>query len=156
MKKYPRVGKYKVQNKEKYVGDLHECEYRSSWELKYMKYLDTHENVLAWGSETVVIPYYYPVEKKTRRYFVDFFVKVRTSTGEYKKYIIEIKPSEQCKPPKKPKKQTPGYIKKLKSYIMNQAKWKAARKWAEKRGWEFVIITEKELGIKTKKSKKVL
>jgi hypothetical protein len=39
---------------------------------------------------------------------------------------------------------------------MNQAKWNAARKWAEKRGWEFVIITEKELEIKTKKSKKLL
>ena len=76
-----------------------------------------------------------------------FYVKVRTTTGEYKKYIVEVKPADQCKPPKKPKKQTQGYIKKLKSYIMNQAKWKAARKWAEKRGWEFVIITEKELGI---------
>ena len=156
MKKYPRIGRYVVQNKEKYVANLQECQYRSTWELKYMKYLDTQPNVIECGSENVIIPYYSPTEKKTRRYFVDFYVKVRTTTGEYKKYIVEVKPADQCKPPKKPKKQTQGYIKKLKSYIMNQAKWKAARKWAEKRGWEFVIITEKELGIKTKKSKKLL
>ncbi len=156
MKKYPRIGRYIIQNKEKYVANLQECQYRSSWELKYMKYLDTHPNIIEWGSENVIIPYYSPAEKKTRRYFVDFYVKVRTIDGEHKKYIIEVKPAEQCKPPRKPKKQTQGYIKKLKSYVMNQAKWKAARKWAEKRGWEFVIITEKELEIKTKKSKKLL
>ncbi len=121
-----------------------------------MKYLDTHPNVIEWGSENVIIPYYNPVEKKTRRYFVDFYTKVRSTSGEYKKYIIEVKPAVQCKPPRKPKKQTQGYIKKLKTYIMNQAKWKAARKWAEKRDMEFVILTEKELGIKTKKRKKPL
>ena len=121
MKKYPRVGRYIVQNKEKYVANLQECQYRSTWDLKYMKYLDTQPNVIEWGSENVIIPYYSPVEKKTRRYFVDFYVKVRTTTGEYKKYIVEVKPADQCKPPKKPKKQTQGYIKKLKSYIMNQA-----------------------------------
>ena len=90
MKKYPRVGKYKVKNKEKYVGNLHECEFRSSWELRYMKYLDNRHNVLEWGSETVKIPYYNPVEKKTRRYFVDFYVKVKTKTGQIKKYIIPL------------------------------------------------------------------
>jgi len=36
---------------------------------------------------------------------------------------------------------------------MNQAKWKAARKWAEKRGMEFIILTEKELDIPQKSYK---
>ncbi|SVA13751.1 uncharacterized protein METZ01_LOCUS66605 [marine metagenome] len=156
MKKYPRVGRYVIQNKEKYVANLQECEYRSSWELKYMKYLDRHPNVVEWGSENVILPYYNPIEKKYRRYFVDFYVKVKTTTGEYKKYIVEVKPAIQCKPPVKPKKQTQAYIKKLKVYIMNQAKFKAARKWADKRGWEFIILTEKDLGIKTKKLRKTL
>jgi|TARA_Y100001951_G_scaffold104835_1_gene118165 hypothetical protein len=156
MKKYPRVGRYVIQNKEKYVANLQECEYRSSWELKYMKYLDRHPNVVEWGSENVILPYYNPIEKKYRRYFVDFYVKVKTTTGEYKKYIVEVKPAIQCKPPPKPKKQTQAYIKKLKVYVMNQAKFKAARKWADKRGWEFIILTEKDLGIKTKKLRKTL
>lgn len=149
MKKYPRVGKYKVKNKEKYVGNLHECEYRSSWELRYMKYLDCRApNVIEWGSENIVIPYYNPVEKKTRRYFVDFYVKVKSTNGEIKKYIIEIKPHSQCLPPKKPKRASNKYKNSLRAYVRNQCKWKAARKWAEKRDWEFIVITEKELGIK--------
>jgi len=148
MKKYPRVGKYKVKNKEKYVGNLHECEFRSSWELRYMKYLDNRHNVLEWGSETVKIPYYNPVEKKTRRYFVDFYVKVKTKTGQIKKYIIEIKPHSQCLPPKKPKRRSSKYRNELQAYVRNQSKWRAAKKWAEKRDWEFIVLTEKELGIK--------
>lgn len=147
MKNYPRVGKYRVQNKEKYVADLQECEYRSSWELRYMKYLDRQPNVLEWGSENIIIPYYNPVEKKTRRYFVDFYVKARTKEGLIKKYIIEIKPLNQCKPPKKQKRTTNKYRNAIRTYIRNQSKWKAAKKWAENRGWEFLVITEKELGI---------
>ena len=148
MKKYPRVGKYKVRNKEKYVGNLQECEHRSRWELIYMKYLDSNPNVLEWGSETIIIPYYHPIDKRTRRYFVDFYVKVVTKTGRAKKYIIEIKPYNQCFPPKKPKRQTITYKNKINAYVMNQAKWGAAKRYAEKRDLEFVVITEKELGIK--------
>ena len=148
MKKYPRVGKYKVRNKEKYVGNLQECEHRSTWELIYMKYLDRSPNVLEWGSETVIIPYYHPIDKRTRRYFVDFYAKVMTSSGMIKKYIIEIKPYNQCFPPKKPKRQTISYKNKIKAYVMNQAKWKAAKRYAEKRDWEFIVLTEKELGIR--------
>ena len=148
MKKYPKVGKYKVKNKEKYVANLQECEHRSSWELRYMKYLDNNPDVLEWGSENIRIPYYNPIEQKTRRYIVDFYVKSLSKTGMVKKYIIEIKPHNQCFPPKKPKKQTSAYKNKIKAYIVNQAKWKAAAKYAEKRGWQFIIITEKELGIR--------
>ena len=148
MKKYPKVGKYKVRNKEKYVGNLHECEHRSHWEHIYMKYLDGNPNVMEWGSETVIVPYYNPVEKRTRRYFVDFYVKVMTGRGMIKKYIIEIKPYNQCFPPKKPKRQTAAYKNKINAYVVNQSKWKAAKKYADKRDWEFVVITEKELGIK--------
>jgi hypothetical protein len=113
-----------------------------------MKYLDKQPNVLEWASENVIIPYYNPVEKKTRRYIVDFYVKVRTTEGFIKKYIIEIKPLNQCNPPKKQKRTSNGYRSALKAYIRNQSKWKAAKKWADRRGWEFIVITEKELGIK--------
>ena len=148
MKRYPKIGKYKIRNKDKYVGDIHECVYRSSWEHRYMKYLDGRSNVLEWGSETVIIPYYNPVDKKTRRYFVDFYVKVISKNGQLKKYIIEIKPHSQCLPPKKPSRRTAKYNNALKAYVTNQCKWRAARKWAEKRDWEFIVITEKELGIR--------
>jgi len=148
MKKYPKVGKYKVKNKEKYVGNLQECEHRSGWELIYMKYLDNNPFVLEWGSETIRIPYYNPVEKKTRKYLVDFYVKVRDKHSKVQKYIIEIKPSNQCFPPKEPVRKTKGYREAVMAYMVNQAKWRAAYLYAEKRDWKFVVITEKELGIK--------
>lgn len=148
MKKYPRVGKYKVKNKEKYVGDLHECYHRSRWELVYMKYLDNNPFVLEWGSETVAIPYYNPVEKRSRRYYVDFYAKVRDKHSTVQKYIIEIKPSNQCVPPEQPKRKTKAYKEALLAYAVNQAKWRAARKYADAREWRFIVITEKELGIK--------
>ena len=148
MKKYPKVGKYKIKNKEKYIGNLHECKHRSGWERIYMKYLDSNPSVLEWGSETIKIPYYNPVEKRSRRYFVDFYAKVRDKNGYEQRYIIEIKPSNQCFPPKEPKRKTKAYKEAIMAYMVNQAKWKAAYKYSEKREWKFIIITEKELGIK--------
>jgi hypothetical protein len=31
---------------------------------------------------------------------------------------------------------------------VNDAKWKAAKRFAEERGWEFIVLTEYHLGIK--------
>ena len=56
--------------------------------------------------------------------------------------------SNQCNPPLKPKRQSQKYKTAMKTYIVNQSKWKAAKKYAEKRAWEFLVITEKHLGIK--------
>ena len=65
-----------------------------------------------------------------------------------KKYIIEIKPNRQTKPPAKPKRQTKGYLREAYEYAKNQAKWEAADEWCKDRGYEFKVFTEKELGIK--------
>ena len=37
-----------------------------------------------------------------------------------------------------------------KTYVINTAKWQAAEKWANKKGYKFIIITEKELNMKWK------
>ena len=31
------------------------------------------------------------------------------------------------------------------TYVVNDAKWKAAKEFCRVKGWEFVILTEKEL-----------
>ena len=61
---------------------------------------------------------------------------------------IEIKPSKQTVPPvvKKSKKRS-TMLYEQKTYVKNRAKWDAAEKWAKKKGVEFKILTEKELGI---------
>ena len=132
----------------KYKGDPTNIVYRSLWERKFMVYCDLNENILEWGSEEIVMPYRSPVDGKVHRYFPDFYIKVKESTGRIKKMIIEIKPKRQCSPPSKPKKQTKGYLREAYEYAKNQAKWEAASEWCKDRGYIFKVFTEKELGIK--------
>ena len=35
-------------------------------------------------------------------------------------------------------------------YVQNIAKWEAAKKYASKKGYKFIILTEKELNIRWK------
>ena len=141
-------GKYKVRAPYKYKGNPTKVVYRSSWELKFMNYCDTNTNILEWGSEEMYVWYRSPVDNKPHRYFPDFYIKARESNGQIKKYIIEVKPQRQTKPPAKPKRQTRGYLREAYEYAKNQAKWKAANEWCLDRGFEFKVLTEKELGIK--------
>ena len=57
-------GRYRVTNPDKYKGDITDVVYRSGWELKFMRWCDINPSILEWGSETVVIPYKSPVDKK--------------------------------------------------------------------------------------------
>ena len=141
-------GKYKVRAPYKYKGNPTKVIYRSLWELKFMTYCDTNINILEWGSEEMYVWYRSPVDNKPHRYFPDFYIKARESNGQIKKYIIEVKPQRQTKPPAKPKRQTRGYLREAYEYAKNQAKWKAANEWCLDRGFEFKVLTEKELGIK--------
>ena len=141
-------GKYSPSYPRKYKGDPTNIVYRSLWERKFMVYCDLNENILEWGSEEIVLPYRSPVDGRVHRYFPDFYIKVKESTGRIKKMIIEIKPERQCSPPSKPKKQTKGYLREAYEYAKNQAKWEAASEWCKDRGYIFKVFTEKELGIK--------
>ena len=141
-------GKYKVRCPYKYKGDPTKVIYRSLWELKFMKYCDSNINILEWGSEEMYVWYRSPVDNRPHRYFPDFYIKAKESNGQIKKYIIEVKPQKQTKPPSKPKRQTKGYLREAFEYARNQAKWKAANEWCIDRGFEFKVLTEKELGIK--------
>ena len=141
-------GKYKVRCPYKYKGDPTKVIYRSLWELKFMRYCDSNINILEWGSEEMYVWYRSPVDNRPHRYFPDFYIKAKESNGQIKKYIIEVKPQKQTKPPSKPKRQTRGYLREAFEYARNQAKWKAANEWCIDRGFEFKVLTEKELGIK--------
>lgn len=140
-------GRYKVTHPKKYKGDLSEIVYRSSWELKFMRWCDYNKNVLEWGSETTIIPYRSPVDSKVHRYFVDFYIKIKNKDGKISKYLVEIKPEKFTKPPIIPKRKTKRFIQEVFNYGTNQAKWKQANKFCLDRGWEFLVLTEKDLGI---------
>ena len=141
-------GKYQPTNPQKYRGDYSNIIYRSLWERKFMKYCDLNENILEWGSEEIALAYRSPVDNKIHRYYPDFYIKVKESSGEIKKCIIEIKPKKQTVEPIPQKRKTKGYIFEVVEYAKNQAKWKAAEEWCADRGYEFKVLTETELGIK--------
>ena len=74
-------GKFIPRNVAKYRGDYRNIIYRSSWELKFMKYCDMSPNIMEWGSEEIVVPYRSPLDGRIHRYFPDFYIKVRQSGG---------------------------------------------------------------------------
>ena len=141
-------GKYQPDNPKKYKGDPTNIIYRSLWERKFMKYCDLNENILEWGSEIMALPYRSPIDNRIHKYFPDFYIKVKESSGEIKKCIIEIKPKKQTVEPIPQKRKTKGYIYEVYEYAKNQAKWKAAEEFCKDRQWEFKVLTENELGIK--------
>ena len=144
-------GKFKPKNPIKYQGDIKEIVYRSSWELKMMKYCDTTKSIIEWGSEELVIPYVSPWDGRYHRYFPDFYIKVRTKDNIIKKYIIEVKPKNQCTPPERnPKRRTGVWYNKVKTWGINKAKWKSATEFCLDHNMEFKILTEDHLNPKYK------
>ena len=141
-------GKYKPKNPAKYKGDPRMIVYRSSWELKFMGYVDDHKEVIEWSSEEFSIPYRSPIDGKIHRYFPDFFVKKKTAQGTIESFVIEIKPYKETIAPKVQSKPTKQYLREVYTWGINQAKWKAAEEYCKDRMWKFVKMTEYELGIK--------
>ena len=141
-----RKGRFKVKNPEKYIGDADNITYRSLLERTCMSFFDSNPNVLKWNSEQVVVPYISPIDNKAHRYYIDFYVEYLGKDGEIKRELIEVKPASQTKPPKKKSgKRQKTYMYELATYMINQAKWKAAQKYAEKNNLVFKLLTENEI-----------
>jgi len=140
-------GIFTPKNPQKYNGNVNNIIYRSSWEVRVMKWLDDHPQVLWWSSEELVIKYKNPIDEKIHRYFPDFVVKMKLNTGKVMTYVIEVKPHHQTQQPER-KRKTKKFISEQVTYIINQSKWKAADEFCQEHGWQFKILTEKELGIK--------
>jgi len=145
-------GRYLPENPRKYVGNRNNIIYRSGYEKKFFLWADRNPRVMKWGSEEIIVPYFHQADQKMRRYFTDAMVKYRKRDDTIVHYLIEIKPYSQTIPPKQPKKKTTKtnarFLRETLTYSQNQNKWEAARAYANKNGMEFVVMTEKELGIK--------
>ena len=120
--------------------------YRSSWELKFMKFADFNPQIIKVNSEGVVIPYMNPVKNKVSRYYMDFLIQTQKET-----FLVEVKPYAQTIPPSPPKSKTEkslkNFYKAIETYAVNKAKWEAAEEFATKSNMKFMIITERELGL---------
>lgn len=112
---------------------------------------DMNDSVLEWSSEEMAIPYKSPIDGKWHRYFPDFIIKMKDKSGKLIVKMIEVKPFDQTQQPAvhdRTRKPTRRYLTEVARYGINTAKWKAAHEYCIDRGWEFVIITEKDLGRK--------
>ena len=142
-------GKYRPRYPTKYKGDPTNIVYRSLWEKKFMNYCDLTESVNEWASEEFWIPYKSPIDNRTRRYFPDFFVKYKDIKGKMRYVVVEVKPKKETKmPPTNPKKRSKSWAYSVRTWAVNQAKWKAAKEYCKDRKYEFKIMTEDDLGIK--------
>lgn len=138
-------GWFKPKNPKKYKGDPNNIVYRSSWELRVMKWLDEHPSIVWWASEELPIPYVSPVDNKVHRYFPDFVAKVKQA-GKETTMVLEVKPYKQTQKPTQ-KRQTKRFLQEVVTYAVNQEKWRAADLFCKEHGWQFKILTEKELGL---------
>ncbi len=144
-----KQGYFKPFNAHKYKGDPTNIVYRSSWEFKFMVYLDKHPSIIWWQNEEKPLPYRDPNNGKVRRYFVDFIVNYRDVHGIVKTMLVEIKPDYQTRQPIMKKKNSKRYITELAEYARNKSKWEAADKYCKEKGFEFKVLTEYDLGIKS-------
>lgn len=145
-------GKFKPKNPKKYKGDHTNIVYRSMWEKYAFMWCDTNSEIKSWSSEETVIPYFYEVDKKYHRYFMD--LKITFKNGQT--LLVEIKPDKETKPPVFKGRKTKQYINEGLTYVKNQNKWKAAAKYAKDNGYGFQIWTEhtlESMGIKPKSTK---
>jgi hypothetical protein len=144
-----KSGLFKPVNPDKYVGDPHKIIYRSSWEQRFCNYCDRNENVIKWSSEPLSIDYWNPLDQKMHKYYVDFYIKTLNSDGSNQEWIIEVKPESQTQRPlyegNMTAKKLESYNYNMKVWITNQAKFKAAKEWAKKRGFRFGVVDEKFL-----------
>lgn len=144
MKKYKRNSnekEYIPVNTEKYCG-MYPIICRSSWEERMCQWLDYNKQVIEWSSEGHRIPYYDTTQNKNRIYYPDFYAMFKNRN----KFIIEVKPTKDCRLPRtKGGKSQKTMMIREHTFLVNQAKFKAAKEYCKKLGMKFVIITEKDL-----------
>ncbi len=139
-----KKGYFKPRHPEKYLGDLNNIVYRSSWELSFMNFLDGNICVEKWGSEIIAIPYRKPTTGRIHKYYPDFWVKYRKN-GKTIQEVIEVKPYRETKAPKTTGKNKKTQLYESITWSINKAKWRSAKLFCDKYGLNWRILTEKEL-----------
>jgi len=139
-------GYFIPKNPQKYIGDVENILYRSSWEFYVLRIFDQNERVLEYCAEPFAIKYQNPFNQKWRNYYIDAYAKILNVNNVIIEWIFEIKPNKYTKPPKKPKNPTVqanrNYNYHARQYIINCKKFEAAKQYAASRGMKFGIITE--------------
>jgi hypothetical protein len=130
----------------KYLNPTEVIIYRSSLEKKFCELCDISPNIIKWQSEPFGIPYLNPIEQKVKNYYPDFLIVTESGEGIIRKIVVEVKPKSFITKPIYPAKVTlksiRSYNRKLGIYVVNMAKYKAARFYCEQRNMKYTFLTE--------------
>lgn len=132
-------GIYTPKNPQKYIGN-HKPKYRSGWELTFMTFCDSNDNIIYWASESMRIPYKHPLTGKPTIYIPDFFVVYQNKFGKQVAEVVEIKPKKQSIIESKVANAKDRMV-----VAINHAKWTAAMAYCKSQGLIFRVITEDDL-----------
>lgn len=132
-------GKYTIINPAKYVGKKNPT-YRSSWELQFMRFCDSHPSVQKWASEAIAIPYRCPITGRQTIYVPDFFIQYIDKNTTLHTELIEIKPQNQTLREKVGRNKNNQI-----QYVKNVAKWRAAQTWCKAQGIKFRVVNEQDI-----------
>jgi len=132
-------GIFTPKNPKKYVGN-HSPRYRSGWELTFMTFCDSNDNILYWASEALRIPYKHPLTGKATIYVPDFFVVYKNKYGKQVAEVVEIKPKKQSIIESKVANAKDRMI-----VAINHAKWQSAMAYCKHQGYTFRVVTEDDL-----------
>ena len=109
--------------------------FRSSYEKKFVLWLESSPQVKHWGSECFNIPYYSVLDQKMHNYYPDYFVEMMNGD----KIVVEVKPHNQTVKPVNENCWA------AREYVRNVCKWQETIKFCNKKGYKFKIITEKTI-----------
>jgi len=154
-----KQGLFVPKNKEKLIkaNTYGGVFYRSGLEHKMMIWLDRNDNITQWASEWMKIPYEKTeynntknyVETTQHNYYPDFYYELRRNDGSVSRVIAEVKPSTETVEPKLQSNPTAKQLKNfeyaLKMWNKNLSKWKYMIEYCERKGFDFIIVTEKNL-----------
>ena len=93
---------------------------------------------------------------KEHCYYPDFYYEMRNSEGVLKQVVVEVKPFKEYKMvqdlnegnlvvPENGMKKLKNFEYDLKMAYKNKNKWETMINWCNKKGYEFIIITEQHL-----------
>lgn len=113
--------------------------FRSSYEKKFIWWLEKSSKVKRWGSETLCIEYKLPNDDNVHHYWPDYLVEMTDGSI----ILVEVKPYNQTVPPDPFLNDRNSLA--YRTYVKNYCKWKAADAFCRKNNLQFKIITEKTI-----------
>lgn len=132
-------GRFIPKNPQKYIGNANNIFFRSSWELKCLKFFDTNPSILRYASEEIAIPYLKPTDGRIHKYYPDFLIVYKDKEGNIKKELLEVKPMKEVRLTEK------SSVHDKLSVAINEAKWRSAMAFAAQHDMTFRILTEKSI-----------